>query len=346
MKRTLFSVFTILSGVVGAGFLSGRELVRFFSTEGFLPLVLLCGGVFFALILKFLSLGEKYGGYSAWADTLPLLAKKAFSAVLALCCFVSLTGMFAAIGELTHPAFSFFFGVSAFFLVKKGTKGLNGVNALYLPIAFSYLFFALIRAKRFSYGGAFEWFRPLLGLSYAGMNLFLSVPVLCDLGKEKVNSFLTALFTSVLFSAILFFLLCAIRANPLSKEQSFPLLFLFEGKLIYRALSVFGCFTTLLSSYYSLSRLPRGKRANQVNAFTLAFSFALSFFGFTSIVEYAYPALGTVGLFLLLLAVSSPALFEKRDHSVHRRSHHAKKGNRRHHQIEFEHLPAVNDQVP
>lgn len=37
MKKTLNCIFTVTGTVIGAGFISGRELVRFFGAEKFIP---------------------------------------------------------------------------------------------------------------------------------------------------------------------------------------------------------------------------------------------------------------------------------------------------------------------
>ena len=47
--NTLKAALLLSGAVMGAGFLSGRELVFFFGTEGFLPFLLIAGGVLFSL---------------------------------------------------------------------------------------------------------------------------------------------------------------------------------------------------------------------------------------------------------------------------------------------------------
>ena len=59
IRATMFMV----GASIGAGFLSGAELVRFFSSEFFLPAVIISSVLFFFLSLLFLSYGRKYGGY-------------------------------------------------------------------------------------------------------------------------------------------------------------------------------------------------------------------------------------------------------------------------------------------
>ena len=55
----------IVGGAIGAGFISGAELVRFFHTQNFFLPVLLSCLLFFAQCALFLSLGKRHGGSRA-----------------------------------------------------------------------------------------------------------------------------------------------------------------------------------------------------------------------------------------------------------------------------------------
>ena len=55
---------TLVGTGVGAGFISGAELVRFFSAEGFLPCLIVAAGLFALCFWGLYRLGAARGGYA------------------------------------------------------------------------------------------------------------------------------------------------------------------------------------------------------------------------------------------------------------------------------------------
>ena len=53
---------TLVGTVVGAGFISGAELVRFFPSEGFVSFAVVAAGLFGLCFLLLFHAGKKYGG--------------------------------------------------------------------------------------------------------------------------------------------------------------------------------------------------------------------------------------------------------------------------------------------
>lgn len=122
---------------------------------------------------------------------------------------------------------------------------------------------------------------------------------------------------------------------------------------MFAAVSACGIFTTLIASYYPLHNLFGGKkRAPLGRALLCACMFLFSLFGLTHIVRFVYPLIGGAGLaFLAACAFSlrrsffDEQFFRQRDKRVHARRQHAQDHRRRHHKVEAEHLPAVDDKV-
>ena len=81
-------VFFILGGAIGAGFISGAELVRFFHTKYFLLSLFSASALFGLLVWRFLVLGKKYGGFAGTMQALFGRAEKWVRAALSLCSFV------------------------------------------------------------------------------------------------------------------------------------------------------------------------------------------------------------------------------------------------------------------
>ena len=61
VRTALFLIGT----TIGAGFLTGAELIRFFGGNGYLPSLALACAVYCLACAFFLSLGKKYGGCSS-----------------------------------------------------------------------------------------------------------------------------------------------------------------------------------------------------------------------------------------------------------------------------------------
>lgn len=329
-------IFTVVGTVVGAGFLSGRELVRFFGTESFLPFVLLSSLIFAFFIYFLLSLGSEYGGFAGVIRLFPPKAVRIFRFFLLFACFVSLSGMFAGIYSLFHSvAVVLVTLVAAFFVCRGGIKALGAVNTLFVPSVLVFFLFVFVGNGYFSYGGSASGIRAYAALLYAGMNLFLAVPVLCDLGGEMNGGRgLCAGITALLLFAFISLILSAVRFCDGAEAEDFPLLFVMKDYIFYRVVAVFGTFTSLVSSYYPLFSAAQGKKyANPARIGVLFAAFALSFFGFSNIVEYGYPFLGSFGLIFLIVGALYYRLFKKGDEGVHSRRHHAKQRHRSHDEI-------------
>ena len=92
----LRGAFFILGGAIGAGFISGAELVHFFHTKYYLWSVLAASAVFALLARCYLFLGKKYGGFAGATEALFGRAAKGIRAALSLCAFVPCARFFSA----------------------------------------------------------------------------------------------------------------------------------------------------------------------------------------------------------------------------------------------------------
>ncbi len=91
IRATLFIVGTC----IGAGFVSGAELVRFFGAEGFLTPVLLSSFAFYFLLVLALLLGKRYGGYQGATDALFKRFAPAVRIAVVLFSFIPCAGFIA-----------------------------------------------------------------------------------------------------------------------------------------------------------------------------------------------------------------------------------------------------------
>lgn len=319
--------FALVGTVIGAGFLSGAELVRFFPQRGFFALVCVSGLLYALAFLLLYRCGAKYGGFGG---TLSALFGRAAGPVRALLlaaslvmCGSMLAGLNAAAEEGFGICASFPFaglaGAALLFAFSgRGMKAVYAVNAALVPAVFAFLsaFCSLPPAPYTGESGsAFGWF--VLCLSYVGMNAFLAAPVICDAGAadeaEKGSRAAGAagcIFAAALVCAGACIVLTAVaeKGNASAQMPFLPAVGAgtAAGKL-FSAVCVCGILTTLFSSFYPLQKAVSGKRRAALRrAALLALAFALSLGGLRLLVRFVYPAVGAAGVaFLAVCAARS-----------------------------------------
>lgn len=349
VRGTLFIVGTS----IGAGFLSGAELVRFFRGERFFLPVLVSCALFFAMCLLYLHLGKKYGGYRSAMKILCGRGAPAVYGVVFLCAFIPSAGMLAGLDALL-PSLSPLLSLAGIALAAgflwKGMKGISALNLILVP---ALLIFVFVGGR-----GEVSYFYPVLpegtggfagGTVYAGMNAFLAAPVLMDAGKEMKKILPTALFSSLIVAASAMCILGRIyREGAGAIGAEMPFLYVMRGRKIFFVAVACAILTSLVSALYPLVGLCdgfTGRKKYAAKGAVLLAAFALSRVGLSGIVRYFYPLLGCVGLVFSTFCVLNDQLFQKHHKKVHTRGKYAENTSCGHHEIEFKHLPAVNDKV-
>lgn len=350
----LRATFFIVGTSIGAGFISGAELVRFFHGERFIFPVVLSSALFSVLIFLYMRWGKKYGGYRG---AMRFLFKKAAPVIEGAVCLLSLipaAGMLAGLDALL-PAYKPLLSLAGLAIsvlcVGRGTKGISVFNLILVPLL-------LIFVWGFGWGN-FSLRYPAVGgriapyfggTVYAGMNSLLAAPVLMDAGKEAKSPVLSALFSACIVAGSAVCILGKIYgegAGAISAEMPF-LYVMRNAKLFYVAVAL-AILTSLVSSVYPLLTVfdPFGKKPlkNAAKGGVLLAAFLLSRVGLNGIVNYFYPILGGIGLCLSAVCILNEALFEKHHEKIHSRRKDAKDHGRAHHEVKLKHLPAVNDQV-
>ena len=306
------AVFGVVSAMVGAGFASGREIIRFFSQYGHwswglaMLAAAVMGGMMYALMnsgpgmdalipsgklhilgktLFLLLLTATGGAMTAAAGelaalTVPLLHARSMGSLLTLCACVACsrkTIVFLGwVGKALVPLL-----LTAFFLCFRLPSG----EAPQFPMTLPKLLLALLQ---------------LLG--YCGLNVTLSAGVILEAGKGKTASEKRKIV--LLTSAVLGFLLLGGNAALLPhgaklQDASLPMVMLLKdyGKTGFYLSAVL----LYLAVFSTLVAVLRGMRDMLGNRGVWAglMCGAASLLGFSEIVGSAYPMLGWLGLLLL-----------------------------------------------
>ena len=314
----LFCALALLSGVVGAGFASGRELVRFFACHGFASGIAILGALAMlaALFLRLCS-QLAHGGVSSlpalcrlrWGSRFAALS----SALFVLLCAMTGGAMLAACAELfalTLPirhASALGMVVTlllAFVLSVKDMRGLALIGAMLSAL----LPFFLLRLLRLPVGEA--CFEPVLppdsplraltdGALYGALNAAMlagELPMLLTLSRENRRRSV-ALFC-LLFGAMLMLGVSVCRRHMQSILRS-----LGAGGYRLIALCLYAAaLSTLCAMLCAAARMLLPSRSLPVRlGLACLLSLLFAHLGFGHIVQSVYPVLGAVCAGLLLL---------------------------------------------
>lgn len=361
----------LVGTVIGAGFLSGAELVRFFPAQGILPHAAVAAGLFFLCFLFLYRLGGACGGFAGvlaqFGKAAPLLR-----AVLLASSFVLCAGMLAGMESLAcegfglalpFPLLSLLALFPLYFLSGRSMRGLYAVDVALVPLI---LLFIVTQA-----GGALQSMQPeasdraaasLVGVClYVAMNAFLAAPVICDAGAADVAKGTAGVGAAGCAMAALFlgFCIAAVAgavAGSGAGSTELPFLAALGGgkamRLLFSAVCACAILTSLFSAYYPLHRAAGGaRRPGLLRAGICAAAFLLSAAGLGGLVRFVYPLVGVAGvLFFLALALfelrrsgrsperSGQLLFDKdpfrqRDGGIHACRQNAEDDGRRHHEV-------------
>ena len=347
--NTIRTALFLIGTSIGAGFITGAELVRFFS-EGYLPALLLSCLCYFGACAFFLSLGKKYGGYPGAMRALFGRGAPVAETVFLAIAFVPCAGMLAGLDALlpdVQPLASLGGLMVVLLFTARGTKGISLLNTCLVPLLLAFVFY---------YGrGAFAFSQPLSGegalnaLLYAGMNVAFAVPVFCEMGKSVRRPALSSgIAVFLIFLSAVCILSSVFRAGDGAVGAEMPFLQAVHGNKIFFAAVACAVLTSLASSVYPLlsacGKL-RGAKKYAATAAVLLAAFAVSRVGLTDVIRVLYPAVGAFGAAFSAFCIFHEYFFKKYHEKVHSRRQHAEDKGRAHHKVKFKHLPAVDDEV-
>ncbi len=327
-------VFT--GSFLGAGFLSGQELLQFFGRFGAWGIAGMAAAIaaFSVFSLLVLRIAKRTGrlefdriivcGDHPWL-------RGFFSAVFLVFLFGCMMGMIAGAGALLRQVFGLpalagdLLLTGAVFLVAvAGAAGVLTAFSVVVPLlvaaalAIGLLAFGTLPADPM-FALPLRSGNPLLGswffsaLSFISYNMMAAITILVPLSREMEDErairrglaagagLLSVISAFILLPMIFFRSLAAGAELPMLALASriFPVL-----GVVYALLLLCGMFTAALSSLFGItSRLEAklgGRLSRRFVALLCAAAFAGSIFGFKNVVSYLYPVCGYVGFFALL----------------------------------------------
>lgn len=310
MKNTLLAVLAIVSSVIGSGFISGKEIVVFFTRFGkwsFLGITL-AGILFFVLVRLLLHFGDR------------VFRRLKNSRFVFLCsmgiCLTFSSAMFAAATDILdkNNIFLFAAGFCAIlcmcaYVCRFGLSSLDKINFVLVPVMLICLLVCLCSrasAQTGLHAGSNGAMAILYGPMYVAVNIASSCVLIAGLGQKlsKRQKAQAATVAALVLSAILLFANVVLLQNPQALDKDMPLLSLFTSwqSRLMNLVVFFGCISTLFSLVFASSVTMRGLYRSEMLIFSvsLLLPVVISLLGFGFIVTYLYPLCSILGVSLLL----------------------------------------------
>ena len=253
--------FSLFGAVVGAGFMTGAELVRFFPLRAAFAHAAVAAGLFAACFLLLFDAGRKCGGFEG-ALRCCGRAAPVFRALLHFASFITCAAMLAGLDGAVRTGFGLRYALpvaalcalpAMFFVARRGMRGIAALSAALVPVM------AAVFAARagdipagFTPSSPQSAFTSLTGVClYAAMNCFLAAPLACDAGREGAGRGGCIAAAALIGFCIAAALGAVARAGTAGEEM--PFLAAGGGELTAVA-CICAVLTTLFSSFYPLAR--------------------------------------------------------------------------------------------
>ena len=306
------TVFLGLGAVIGAGFISGAELISFFGLKSFVPFLFLSVILFCLSFYIVLSVGRCFGGYEGVLQT--VFKKNGSMRVFSvLSMFITFSAMLSVIDEITVfyalnkkiRIFSVLILAVLPIITKNGIKFLEKINLFISPLILFFVICILLSKRGFDFSVEKE--KPIILIKsflFVFSNAFLTMPVLCDSASKKSKSeiVISAVILSFLLCLLALFILASIKSADIKEKTVFPFAVGIEKRYFYlfKLLLFISVFTSVFLLFYPLYNFAYSLQKN-IGVFMLcSFSYLFSRLGILNIIDYAYPLIGVIGLFVLI----------------------------------------------
>lgn len=253
--------FSLFGAVVGAGFMTGAELVRFFPLRAAFAHAAVAAGLFAACFLLLFDAGRKCGGFEG-ALRCCGRAAPVFRALLHFASFITCAAMLAGLDDAVRTGFGLRYALpvaalcalpAMFFVARRGMRGVAVLSAVLVPVMA-----AMFAARAgdipagFTSSSPQSAFTSLTGVClYAAMNCFLAAPLACDAGREGAGRGGCIAAAALIGFCIAAALGAVARAGTAGEEMPFLAA---GGEGPAAVACICAVLTTLFSSFYPLAR--------------------------------------------------------------------------------------------
>jgi len=300
------SALTIISAFIGAGFASGAEIARFFINFNIFS-------VHFAFFVGILFGIFIYVNTNSETDYTPGLALNIAETIIFFILTSTMISGINIISKIILPKFpivTIICVITAYILLQfdfnKWTK-ISAIICITILLTIILNFFLNIPYRISTNNYSLNVSTFCLPIIYLCMNCFSIYPLVQSLGQfitSKKDRIITAMLSGSILITLIVIILLTISNHP---NGTMPLLDSARDISsafynVYIVILLLSIFTTLLSSFYTLSkhtiRFVKNPKINFLVCFISATMF--SFIGFQNIVTIFYPVLGIIGLVFII----------------------------------------------
>lgn len=324
-RCSLISALTVVGSVIGAGFITGKEICEFFGKDFSLSGVYLAF-ICFSFTIYFLMSFK--GGFLI--DKIIGVFVSIANVVISACMISALEKVFFSLfGNLENiKIFTILSTILLFIISLNGVGAIEKFNSVFTPlIIVVVIILSLYKTQDYSSPvspqSLLGTFNPII---YVGFNVVLSSGVIKN-GGEKLSppsKIISSIITSLILCALIYLISCATKSTK-SSEMPFVNLFIENEKLliIVDIITLFAIFTTLASSFYTSVDFGGIKIPFACKIVIFLSCLCIAKIGFSSIVEILYPLIGAFGYAVVLVTflLSKLSLKEQRERTLSRQGH-------------------------
>lgn len=330
-KEIIYISMTYVGAIVGAGFATGQEVLKFFSFFGpFSNLGILIAASLFSIFGSMILLYGKKLNASSYQEVLTYICGKSLGKIFDYAMFIILFGvagiMLAGAGTVFEEYLALPYNLGTILtcilvlvIVFKGIGGVIAASVLLMPIM---IFFGLvisissilyhgviIHSHPMSFGLITNWL--LAAVLYVAYNLMVSMSVLAPLGnniRTKKTLIIGGLLGGFLIGGITLTMNLAILAHfPQITRQEMPMLYIghAHSELMMKVYCIVTWAEVLLiiiaNTYGNAVRLSCRNQSYYKPAVLILTILALfvSQLGFSYLIDHLYPVFGAISIWFL-----------------------------------------------
>lgn len=329
MKNILRVVFVLIGTIIGAGFVSGKEIYVFFFKYGFNGIIgiIISSIMFFYIIWKILDTCERYEINTYEDLKINSLIKHIMTIFLLTTFYIMIAGFAAFLfQEFNIPYFigSIIISFICYLTFLKGVDGIIKANTILMPILIVVLIHIFLQnvdngvvkdallENKINNVPSIELYNSIKWLiscfQYVGYNSIIIVPILINIkNKEKniksQNIIIATIFAIIYFIIIIgiYLLLYKCTENEVLLEIPIMGVISKKGKIYKHILQIIigiAIYTSAISTGYGFTQnvATNTQKYKNIIITICILSIFISNIGFSYLVELLYPLFGILGL--------------------------------------------------
>lgn len=311
--NSFLAVFTIIGSVIGAGFITGKEVFEFFASDFSL------GGIYLAFLCFSFMIFYMMSSKGNRVDKSIQIFVAISNVIIAGCMISALNSIYKRLFRLSEKVeiLSIITAILMFIISYKGIGVVQKLCAITLPFVVVVIITLCVykvedytvKISPQSYGGILK---PVI---YVGFNVVMSAGVIKNSGEKLSPPFkiLASVITSAILCACVFLLSLAVKNEGLVSDMPFISLFYKNKKLliIIDIITLFAIYSTLASAIYTVNNFGGTKIKFSLKILLFLFIIATSKLSFSSIVEKVYPSLGVLAYVMVCVSYLLSTPFPK-----------------------------------